>query len=242
VVEPGTTFGRVAEAYARTRPPYSAEAIERAAHELGLTRESVVLDLAAGTGNLTRSLRESFAQVLAVEPDEGMRAQFDGEVLAGTAEAIPLPDRSVDAVFVGEAFHWFDPEPALREIRRVSSGLAVLSRSWGETEQPGLLPPPFWAELDGVWRRFHGGTRDDFPDWRDTVRPEGPVRFEELVAISGRDLVDLQLTGSTPASIPDEERAAIAERAYALMEDAYEMRVVTELYWVRFTGGKVSDT
>ena len=69
--EPGQTFGRVAEAYARTRPPYSRAAIERAARELGLTNDSTVLDLAAGTGNLTRALREQFAHVVAVEPDAG---------------------------------------------------------------------------------------------------------------------------------------------------------------------------
>ena len=99
-------------------------------------------------------------------------------------------------------------------------------------EQPGLLPPPFWAELDEVWRALprRGRTRD-FPDWRDTVKPDGPVRFEETVRISGRDLVDLHLTGSTPASIPDDERAAIAERAYPLMDESYDLRVVTELYW-----------
>jgi SAM-dependent methyltransferase len=232
--DPGQTFGRVADAYARTRPPYSRAAIELAAQELGLTSESTVLDLAAGTGNLTRALRDSFAHVVAVEPDEGMRAQFEGEVMAGTAEAIPLPDNSVDAVFVGEAFHWFDAARALEEIRRVGSGLAVLARSWGETEQPGLLPPPFWAELDGIWQRFHSGTtRDEFPDWRDTVRPDGSERFEDTVRISGSDLVDLHLTGSTPASISDEERAAIAERAYPLMDEWYDLRVVTQVFWRR---------
>jgi len=230
---PGRTFGRVAEAYARTRPPYSRAAIERAAAELRLTRDATVLDLAAGTGNLTRALREVFAHVIAVEPDAGMRRQFDGEVRVGSAEAIPLEAAAVDAVFVGEAFHWFDAERALAEIRRVGRGLAVLSRSWGETEQPGLLPPSFWSELDEIWRRFHDGTRSDFPDWRDVAHPEGPVRFEETVRIAGRDLVDLHLTGSTPASIPDEERVEIAERAYPLMDDAYDLRVVTQVYWLR---------
>jgi SAM-dependent methyltransferase len=231
--KPGRTFGRVAKAYARTRPPYSRAAIELAAQELGLTSEATVLDLAAGTGNLTRALREQFANVLAVEPDDGMRAQFEGDVMAGTAEAIPLADDSVDAVFVGEAFHWFDAERALDEIRRVGSRLAVLARSWGETEQPGLLPPPFWSELEGIWGRFHGESRSDFPDWRETVRPDGSARFEETVRISGRDLVDLHLTGSTPASVSDEERAAIAARAYPLMDGWYDLRVVTEVYWRR---------
>jgi SAM-dependent methyltransferase len=232
---PGRTFGRVAEAYARTRPPYPRAVVERAAHELGLTQDATVLDLAAGTGNLTRTLREVFAHVVAVEPDESMRARFDGEVLPGTAEAIPLADGTVDAVFVGEAFHWFDAERALAEIRRVGRGLAVLGRLWGIKEQPELLPPTFIEDLDAVWARFHGVRRhDEFPDWRDVVRPQGPERFVDTVRISGRDLVDLHLTASTPASIPDDEREAIAQRAYPLMAETYDLRVVTELYWSPF--------
>lgn len=232
--EPGTTFGRVAEAYARTRPSYSRAAVDRAARELGLGPDASVLDLGAGTGNLTHTLREVFARVVAVEPDEGMRAHFDGEVLAGSAEAIPLPDHAVDAVFAGEAFHWFDHGVAMAEIRRVAPTLAIFMRSWGETEQPGLLPPSFWAELDALWARFHGDrTREEFYEWRDAVPPDGDARFEEIVQISGRDLVDLHLTASTPASIPDHERDAIAERAYPLMDDGYDLRVVTYLYWKR---------
>ena len=234
--KPGDTFGRVAEAYARTRPSYAPDVIERAARELGLSNDATVLDLAAGTGVLTRALRAHFAHVLAVEPDEGMRAQFDGDVLAGTAEAIPLPDQSVDAVFVGDAFHWFDARTALAEIRRVASvGLAVTGHAWGIKEQPELLPQAFHDDLDAVWRRFHGDrTAGDFPDWTTIVQPQGPVSFERIVRMSGRDLVDLHLTASTPASITDRERDEIAARAYPLVDDDYDMRVRTELYWLRF--------
>ena len=234
--EPGHTFGAVAEAYARTRPPYSAATIERAAAELGLDGGATVLDLGAGTGNLTRALRARFAAVLAVEPDERMRAEFEGDVLAGSAEAIPLADGSVDAVFAGEAFHWFDLAPALAEVARVvrpGGGLAAIARSWGVREQPGLVPEAFEADLDEVWARFH--TPDwEFPDWQAAAGLEGPVELVDTVPISGRDLVDLCLTASTPASIPGDERAAIAERAYPLMDDAYELRVVSYLYWRRF--------
>jgi SAM-dependent methyltransferase len=229
--EPGRTFGNVAEAYARTRPPYSRAALDRAAAELALTPDSAVLDLGAGTGNLTRALRERFARVVAVELDAAMRAQFDGEVLAGSAEAIPLPDAAVDAVFVGEAFHWFDWPRAMEEIARVGSGLAILMRSWGETEQPGLVPAPFWAEVDEIWRRFHSGDREDFPDWKSAVQPDGSETFTQTHRISGRDLVDLHLTGSTAASVSAEERDAIAARAYPLMDAEYDLRVVTYLYW-----------
>jgi SAM-dependent methyltransferase len=230
---PGRTFGRVAESYARTRPPYARAVIDRAAAELGLGSGASVLDLAAGTGNLTRTLRACFAHVLAVEPDGDMRAHFDGDVRDGTAESIPLPDAAVDAVFVGEAFHWFDHRRALAEIRRVGRGLAVLMRSWGEQEQPGLLPARVRDDLDAVWARFHEPGRT-FPDWREVLAADGDVELVETVRISGRDLVDLHLTGSTPASIPDEERDAIARRAYPLMDAWYDMRVLTHLYWRRF--------
>jgi SAM-dependent methyltransferase len=232
---PGTTFGRVAEAYHRTRPGYSRGIVDRAAAELGLTHDARVLDLGAGTGSLTRTLRDVFAHVAAVEPDEQMRAHFEGDVQPGSAEQIPFPDDSFDAVFAGESFHWFDHETAIAEIRRVAPSIAILMRSWGETEQPGLLPPSTWAELDELWARFHGETtREEFYDWRKAVPPDGTERFEETVRISGRDLVDLHLTASTPASIPDAEREAIAERAYPSMDDAYDLRVVTYLYWKRF--------
>ena len=105
---PGTTFGRVAEAYARTRPPYSSAVVDFAVQQLGLDADARVLDLAAGTGKLTRALRERFAHVIAVEPDDAMRSFIEGDALAGSAEAIPLDSATVDAVFVSEAFHWFD--------------------------------------------------------------------------------------------------------------------------------------
>jgi SAM-dependent methyltransferase len=227
---PGRTFGRVADAYRRTRPPYTAAAVDHAIARLGLDSGATVLDLGAGTGKLTQALHGRVEHVVAVEPDDEMRAAGGGEALAGAAEAIPLEDGSVDGVFVGEAFHWFDHERALPELARVTrpgGGVAVLARSWGEQEQPGLLPRPFSDELDDVWARFHTGR--EFRDW--TAGFEGPDRFEETVSISGRDLVDLHLTGSTPASIPAEEREAIASRAYPLMADAYDLRVVTAVYW-----------
>jgi len=113
-----------AEAYERGRPGFSPEAVERLARELGIEPGRTVVDLAAGTGKLTRMLVPSGARLLAVEPVEGMRRQFvhlvpGVPVVAGVAESLPLRAGSVDAVAVAQAFHWFDAGAALRDLHRV---------------------------------------------------------------------------------------------------------------------------
>jgi SAM-dependent methyltransferase len=113
-----------------------------------------VLDLAAGTGKLTRLLVERFARVIAVEPLDGMRAVLEelvpeAEALAGEAEALPLPDGSVDAVFIGEAFHWFGGPPAVAEIARVLRPGGTLVLLWNERGGPTTpaLPEPYLARV-----------------------------------------------------------------------------------------------
>jgi SAM-dependent methyltransferase len=118
-------WGDDASAYERARPGWPPEALDWLFAELG--RPKVVLDLAAGTGKLTGALAERAERVIAVEPLAAMRAQNPHPCVEGTAQAIPVDDGAVDAVFVGEAFHWFANHEAWAEIRRVSrGGLAVL--------------------------------------------------------------------------------------------------------------------
>lgn len=117
-------FGQRADLYERGRPGWPAEAVERVLRELGLGPSSVVLDLAAGTGKLTRELAPRVGRVVAVEPLAAMRAELAAavpgtEALEGTSEALPLEDASVDAVFVAEAFHWFATRESAVEMARV---------------------------------------------------------------------------------------------------------------------------
>ena len=123
-LHPATRGFAAADVYERGRPDYPAAAIAKIVERLGLRPGRTVLDLAAGTGKLTRLLAPSGANVIAVEPVHEMRAELERRVpgiaaLAGTAERIPLTDGYVDAVTVGQAFHWFDADKALREIHRV---------------------------------------------------------------------------------------------------------------------------
>jgi SAM-dependent methyltransferase len=113
-------FGSIAESYDRLRPGPPDAALDWLLPAGG----RVVVDLGAGTGLLTRALARRVAQVIAVEPDERMRAVLAArspgvQVIEGRGEAIPLPEASADGVFVSSAWHWMDPQRAVPEVARV---------------------------------------------------------------------------------------------------------------------------
>ncbi|HEV7649307.1 MAG TPA: class I SAM-dependent methyltransferase [Actinophytocola sp.] len=132
------SFGPTAAAYAEHRPDYPADGIRwgLAAATGEVTR---VLDLAAGTGKLTGGLLALGVAVTAVEPDVAMLAELTerfpaARAVAGRAERIPLPDGAVDAVTVGQAFHWFDRDAALPEIARVLRPGGALAALWNRED------------------------------------------------------------------------------------------------------------
>ena len=238
VNELALSFGRVAALYDRVRPNYSQESLDRAQEALGLDASAQVLDLAAGTGRLTHELAKRFARVVAVEPDDGMRAFVtEGQVLAGIAENIPLPDSSVDAVFVGEAFHWFDAERAVRELERVlrpRGGVALFSNLWWETEPP--LPD---AALEPLRVPFVASGRAEAVEvWPDVFAESAfePLRFEGFgwkLSVSADRLLEMYATTSSIASLPEDERVALLERVRPLIADRYVLPIKVELTWTR---------
>jgi ubiquinone/menaquinone biosynthesis C-methylase UbiE len=128
----GASFGAVAAAYAEHRPGYAETAVRWALEPVWSRRPLRVIDVGAETGKLTATLVRLGADVTAVEPDQGMLAELRRELpsvrsVSGSAEEIPVPDGSADAVLAGQAMHWFDMDRAMPEIARVLTPGGVLA-------------------------------------------------------------------------------------------------------------------
>jgi SAM-dependent methyltransferase len=246
-------FGQGAEAYERSRPSYPSDAVEVIVERAGIGPGSRVLDLAAGTGKLTRLLSATGADVVAVEPVAAMRAELDAaqpgvEALDGTAEAIPLPDASVDAVTVAQAFHWFDPSAALAEIARVlrPGGTLVLVwntrdrsvdwvRRFGDllVEGDGDRPYDRYYTVDypAVVAADGGGAFGPMAEW--TTNWVQPFDADLLVARAA--------SVSVVASLPASDREVVLDRIRDLARthpdlagrESFDFPYGTRVFWCR---------
>jgi SAM-dependent methyltransferase len=233
-----TGFARSVEAYERARPEYPPEAIAWLAQQLGLRPGRTVLDLAAGSGKLTRPLVALGCAVIAVEPVPEMRAAIGpaaAQALDGTAEAIPLPDASVDAVTVGQAFHWFDGPKALAEIARVLRPGGALALVWNRRPVESSV---LWAAISELIAPY----RDDAPShgsgaWRDAFagRELTEQRFDFTQRLDADGLADRVGSISFIAALDDAQRAQLLARVRALADDGpVEVPYVCELHlWRR---------
>ena len=235
------SFGAAAAEYERVRPEWPPAAVGRAAALLGLGHEAEVVDLAAGTGKLTRLLAERFDHVVAVEPDARMQALLEVESLAGTAERIPLPEASADAVFVGDAFHWFEAPVALAEIARVlrpQGGLVLLWNDWWDTEPP--IPEAATELLREPFERSGRAFRKDVEAWRgafegSVFEPPREERLRGATTRSAEELATLFCSTSSIASLDAAEREALRRRLVDLLDGEYRLPVEVELVWTRLT-------
>lgn len=254
-------FTRGADDYERARPSYPSAVVALLADACGLVAGARVLDLAAGTGKLTRLLTPTGAEVIAVEPVAAMREQLaailpDVEAVDGTAEAIPLDDASLDLVTIAQAFHWFDEAASLAELARVIAPAGSLALIWNVRDES-----VDWVHQFTELIVERGGGRPYTP-YHEVGSGKAMTRgIEEIVAASGSftplehrrfpnpqmttldDVVARAASTSFVAALPEGERARTLEDVRALLvahPDVPETGEFvfphdTDVYWCRRT-------
>jgi ubiquinone/menaquinone biosynthesis C-methylase UbiE len=223
-------FGAAADVYERARPSYPPAAVDWIVERARLEPGRTLVDLGAGTGKLTRLLRPSGVRLIAVEPVPEMRAKLleavpGIEAIDGTAESLPFADASVDVVTVAQAFHWFDLERALPELRRILRPDGLLVLVWNERD----LADPLQLALEEllVSHRSAPSARAE-GTWRDPLA-RSPLfgeletrRFAHRQQFTRQDLVDRVHSTSYVAAMPPDERAALLARVRALVDGREE--------------------
>jgi SAM-dependent methyltransferase len=240
-LHPATRGFAAADVYERGRPDYPAAAIARLVCLLDLRPGRTVLDLAAGTGKLTRLLLPSGANVIAVEPLPEMRAELERRVqgiavLGGRAERIPLADGYVDAVTVASAFHWFDARQALREIRRVLARGGAIALLWNARDERSDVQ----RALSEVLEPLRGETPDRRQtNWRSVLAESGLFERVERRLFAHEQVVDEEtlvarvLSVSFVGALSATERFEVEEKVRAIARQAehpIRLPYMTELY------------
>src|SRR5437868_2159584 len=142
---PTVRFTGLAEAYAKYRPSYPAEAIDAIIGHCGLKCDSLLVDVGCGTGISSRLFAARGIPVLGIEPNQEMREMAETEpwgepcqppmYQAGQAEATGLASGIAELVLSAQAFHWFQPDKALSEFHRILRSEGWVGLVWNERDE-----------------------------------------------------------------------------------------------------------
>jgi SAM-dependent methyltransferase len=219
--------------YEELRPGYASEAVRWVVERAGVDGDAIVVDLAAGTGHLSRRFVELGMPVVAVEPAGNLRRVLKERLpgvrtVGGVAERMPFGDGAVDLVVVGNAFHHFDHEPAFAELRRILAPRGAIALFWARTSGEG--DPTLTAAERAVRDTVIGASMkpafvDAYFAWRDPPERVGGFAvverrsFPHTHLVASARLVDLYATSSDVASLPEPERTALLTRVRRLTRD-----------------------
>jgi SAM-dependent methyltransferase len=219
-------FDSGADAYDRARPSYPADAVEWISSTLRLGAGVRCCDLAAGTGKLTALLLASGADLVAVEPVEGMwrrlRERVPGTpVIAGTAEALPISAAAFDAVTIAQAFHWFDPQRAFAELARTVRPGGRVALIWNARDRSVGWVDALWSIMDRVEKR---APWRDHERWSDSALGdrtgfgtlhEATFHHAQVLDVAG--VVDRFASVSHVAVLPEPDRAAVLDEVRSVL-------------------------
>jgi SAM-dependent methyltransferase len=212
--------------YEAARPSYPPDAVAWFVDNLQLGPGARVVDLAAGTGKLTRLLVSSGAELIAAEPVAGMRDIFRASVpgvpvLACTAEQLAFRDAALDAVTVAQAFHWFDHERAIAELARVVRPGGRVGLVWNARDRSVEWVDRVWSIMDRVEKKAPWRDHDN---WRDSAFRDmpgfGPLHegeFRHTQTVTPEAMVQRVASVSHVAVLPDGERAAVLDEVRDLL-------------------------
>jgi SAM-dependent methyltransferase len=166
---PTERFTGLADVYSRHRPDYPAAAVDWILAHCGLAPGSLLVDLGCGTGISARLFAARGLSVVGVEPNDEMRRQAEqtrpepGSTAptyrAGRGEATGLPDDSADAVLAAQAFHWFEPDSALGEIRRILKPGGWVALVWNLRDESDPFTAAYGRALGPFLGRKEGDVR-----------------------------------------------------------------------------------
>jgi SAM-dependent methyltransferase len=234
------SFGAAASHYERYRPGPPVQAVDWVLPEPVRT----VVDLGAGTGALTRLLVGRADDVVAVEPDDRMRAVLAESVpgaraVAGRGESIPLPDGTVDAVLASSSWHWMDPVPTLLEVGRVLVPGGTVAAMWsGPDPDTGLIAQaqallsgsgdPAVTGIDEASQAQLSRAMNDQNALPQALQIPPGVPFDQPeqtvitwdVALNADELIGLLGTFSWVILMEDEARERLFETARSVLRDA----------------------
>ncbi len=227
-------FDKEAAAYERSRPSYPPEALHWLTDGLALGPNVRCVDLAAGTGILTRLLAPSGCELIAVEPVVGMRAQLRTALpnvacLSSVAEALPFTGGSIDAVTIAQAFHWFDADAALGELRRVTRVGGHVAMLWNARDRSRPWVNLVWGVMDRVekhapWRNHdHVATSDSQARREESLADAdgfGPVhtaQFHHEQAMTPELVVERVRGVSHVAVLPPAEQSAVLDEVRTIL-------------------------
>jgi ubiquinone/menaquinone biosynthesis C-methylase UbiE len=159
MTDPTKRFSSRVDNYLQFRPSYPHDVIDTLRNECGLAHDSVVADIGAGTGFLSELFLKNVNQVFAIEPNREMReasvrllGNYPGfHTIDGRAEAMALPDNTIDFVVAGQSFHWFDRAKARSECVRILKKTGWMMIVWNERD---LSASPFMSAYNDILREF----------------------------------------------------------------------------------------